>query len=63
MGEGKAMVADVAQTDAWERAPDSVARAPSAAGVRTPILTPGTGPGTGRIDFPFRVTPEVFLLE
>jgi hypothetical protein len=27
------------------------------------VLAPGTGPGAGRIDFPFGVTPEVFLLE
>jgi hypothetical protein len=29
----------------------------------TPVLAPGTGPGAGRIDVPFGVAPEVFLLE
>ncbi len=41
----------------------SVVRASSGAGVRIPVLAPGTGPGAGRIDFPFGVAPEVFFLE
>jgi hypothetical protein len=28
-----------------------------------PVLTPGTGPGPGWIDFPFGMTPKIFLLE
>ena len=36
-----------------------VAPAPSGTGV----LTPGTGPGPGWVDFPFGMTPEVFVLE
>jgi hypothetical protein len=41
----------------------SVALAPSGAGVLTPVLTPGTGPGPGWIDFPFGMTPKIFILE
>lgn len=43
--------------------PAATARALSGAGVLIPVFAPGTGPGAGRIDFPFGVTPEVFLLE
>lgn len=43
--------------------PRSVALAPSKAGVLGPVLTPGTGPGPGWVDFPFGMTPKVFLLE
>jgi hypothetical protein len=39
------------------------ALAPSRASVLTPVLTPGTGPGPGGVDFPLRMTPEVFFLE
>ena len=62
MGQGNATVADIAQTDMYVE-PRIPSRAPSGAGVRTPVVTAGTGPGAGWIDFPFGVTPEVFLLE
>jgi hypothetical protein len=43
--------------------PESSAPVPSGAGVRTPVLAPGTGPGAGWVNFPFGMAPEVFLLE
>jgi hypothetical protein len=42
---------------------ECVTLTPSGAGVLIAILTPGTGAGPGRVDFPFGMTPEVFLLE
>lgn len=41
----------------------SIARAPSRGAVFTPVFAQGSGPGAGRIDFPFGMTPEVFLLK
>jgi hypothetical protein len=45
------------------RTPDSVVLVWSGAGVLTSVLTPDTGPSPGWVDFPFGMTPEVFLLE
>jgi hypothetical protein len=42
---------------------ECVTLTPSGAGVLIAVLTPGTGAGPGRVDFPFGMTPEVLLLE
>jgi hypothetical protein len=39
------------------------ARPSSWAGGLIPVIAPGAGPGAGRIDFAFGVTPKVFVLE
>ncbi len=48
---------------ATSRASGSGALAPSGASILTPVLTPGTGPGPRWVDFPFRMTPKIFLLK